>query len=98
MPKKNNPAKIGRETTNFRCKRTREVARHCESTGDGTTDSRPGTPTDNPHIESFSGSFRDECLNMNTFLSLDDARDKTERWRKDCWNPSAQRYFSPDAG
>jgi len=45
--------------------------------------SRPGTPTDNPHIESFNGSFRDECLNMNWFMSLEDARDKIERWRRD---------------
>ena len=27
--------------------------------------SRPGKPTDNPFIESFNGSFRDECLNTN---------------------------------
>ncbi len=27
--------------------------------------SRPGKPTDNPFIESFNGSFRDECLNIN---------------------------------
>jgi putative transposase len=27
--------------------------------------SRPGKPTDNPFIESFNGSFRDECLNMH---------------------------------
>ncbi|EEK4519446.1 DDE-type integrase/transposase/recombinase [Salmonella enterica] len=26
--------------------------------------SRPGKPTDNPFIESFNGSLRDECLNM----------------------------------
>ncbi len=32
--------------------------------------SRPCTPTDNPHIESFNGSFRDECLNMNWFMYL----------------------------
>ena len=44
---------------------------------------RPGTPTNNPHIESFNGSFRDECLNMNWFMSLEDARDKVERWRRD---------------
>lgn len=31
--------------------------------------SRPGKPTDNPYIESFNGSFRDECLNVNWFLS-----------------------------
>ena len=27
--------------------------------------SRPGKPTDNATIESFNGSFRDECLNVN---------------------------------
>lgn len=31
--------------------------------------SRPGKPTDNPFIESFNGSFRDECLNAHWFLS-----------------------------
>lgn len=45
--------------------------------------SRPGKPTDNPFIESFNGSLRDECLNVHWFLSLDDARDKIERWRQD---------------
>ena len=43
--------------------------------------SRPGKPTDNPFIESFNGSFRDECLNTNWFLSLDDAKEKIESWR-----------------
>ena len=33
--------------------------------------SRPGKPTDNPYIESFNGSLRDECLNVNWFLSLE---------------------------
>jgi len=32
-------------------------------------------------IESFSGTFRDECLNVNCFLSLGDAREKIEQWR-----------------
>jgi len=45
--------------------------------------SRPGTPTDNPFIESFNGSFRDECLNTNWFLSLEDAEEKIEVWRND---------------
>jgi len=43
--------------------------------------SRPGKPTDNPFIESFNGSFRDECLNVNWFLSMKDAQDKIEAWR-----------------
>jgi putative transposase len=45
--------------------------------------SRPGKPTDNPFIESFNGSFRDECLNSHWFLSLEDAREKIEAWRVD---------------
>lgn len=45
--------------------------------------SRPGKPTDNPFIESFNGSLRDECLNTNWFLSLQDAREKLEAWKKD---------------
>jgi putative transposase len=43
---------------------------------------RPGRPTDNGHIESFNGKLRDECLNVNLFFSLGDARDKLEEWRK----------------
>ena len=45
--------------------------------------SRPGKPTDNPFVESFNGSFRDECLNAHWFLSLEDAKEKIEVWRKD---------------
>ena len=45
--------------------------------------SRPGKPTDNPHIESFNGSLRDECLNIHWFMSLEDAKQKIETWRKD---------------
>ena len=44
---------------------------------------RPGKPTDNEHIESFNGKFRDECLNQNVFLSLHDARITVEAWRQD---------------
>jgi putative transposase len=43
--------------------------------------SRPGKPTDNPFVESFNGSFRDECLNAHWFLSLEDAAEKIEAWR-----------------
>ena len=45
--------------------------------------SRPGKPTDNPYIESFNGSFRDECLNANWFFSLEDAQEKFDIWRED---------------
>jgi putative transposase len=43
----------------------------------------PGKPTQNAHIESFNGKFRDECLNENWFLSLHEARVKIEAWRRD---------------
>ena len=45
--------------------------------------SRPGKPTDNAYIESFNGSFRDECLNVNWFLSMEDARAKIEAYRQE---------------
>jgi putative transposase len=45
--------------------------------------SRPGKPTDNGHIESFNGTFRDECLNTHWFTSLDDARQLIEAWRRE---------------
>jgi putative transposase len=32
--------------------------------------SRPGKPTDNGRVESFNGSFRDECLNLHWFENL----------------------------
>lgn len=45
--------------------------------------SRPGKPTDNAFIESFNGKFRAECLNAHWFMSLEDAREKCEAWRRD---------------
>ena len=44
---------------------------------------RTGKPVENAFIESFNGKLRDECLNTNAFLSIDDARQKIEAWRRD---------------
>ncbi len=44
--------------------------------------SRPGKPTDNAFIEAFNGRFRAECLNQHWFLTLADAREKMEDWRR----------------
>jgi len=44
---------------------------------------RPGKPNENAFIESFNGRFRDECLNGNWFVSLEDARRTIEEWRRD---------------
>jgi len=43
--------------------------------------SRTGKPTDNARVESFNGRLRQECLNANWFLSLDDAKAKIDAWR-----------------
>jgi putative transposase len=45
--------------------------------------SRPGKPTDKAFIESFNGSFRDECLNVNWFLSLEDAKEKITAFKEE---------------
>jgi putative transposase len=43
----------------------------------------PGKPTQNGYIESFNGKYRDECLNMHWFKSLQDAKTKIENWRRE---------------
>lgn len=45
--------------------------------------SRPGKPTDNAYVESFNGTFRDECLNAHWFESLQDAKGLVEAWRQE---------------
>ena len=44
---------------------------------------RPGRPVENGYIESFNGKLRDECLNVEVFFSLADARRKLYLWRRD---------------
>ncbi len=55
--------------------------------------SRPGKPTDNAFIEAFNGRFRQERLNENWFLSLEDAAEKVESWRRhyNGWRPRSPR-------
>ena len=43
----------------------------------------PGSPTQNAYIESFNGTFRDECLDENWFESLEQARQSIATWRTD---------------
>ena len=45
--------------------------------------SRPGKPTDNCHVETFNGSFRDECLSLHWFETLEDAKASIENWRRE---------------
>ena len=43
----------------------------------------PGKPIQNAYIESFNARLRDECLNQNWFVSLEEARAVIEDWRED---------------
>lgn len=43
----------------------------------------PGKPMQNGFIESFNGSFRDECLNETLFSSLAQARTTITAWKED---------------
>ena len=38
---------------------------------------------DNAFIEAFNGRFRAECLNQHWSMTLADAREKMEDWRRD---------------
>jgi transposase InsO family protein len=42
-----------------------------------------GSPWENGYVESFNGKLRDELLNRELFLSLDEARWMIDRWRLD---------------
>lgn len=54
---------------------------------------RPGRPVENGYIESFNGKLRDECLNVEVFFVLADARRKLHHWRHDynvvSWCPTS---------
>jgi putative transposase len=42
-----------------------------------------GSPWENGYVESFNGKLRDELLNRELFLSLEEARWVIDRWRLD---------------
>ena len=44
---------------------------------------RPERPVENGYIESFNAKLRDECLNLEVFFNLADARRKLYLWRRD---------------
>ena len=59
---------------------------------------RPGKPVENGYIESFNGKLRDECLNVEVFFTLADARRKLALWRHDYnHSPSALGTSRSDA-
>ena len=44
---------------------------------------RSGKSVENAFAESFNGRLRDECLNINWFMSVRHARETIETWRQD---------------
>jgi putative transposase len=44
---------------------------------------QPGKPYQNGYIESFNGKLRDECLNENLFVNLQEAKRLVETWREE---------------
>jgi putative transposase len=44
---------------------------------------RPGKPIENAYVESFNGRCRDECLNEQLFVTIDEARVNLDHWRID---------------
>lgn len=54
-----------------------------EESGCKTIFIKPGSPWENPYIESFNGKFRDECLNRETFANGREAQEVVENWRRE---------------
>lgn len=59
------------------------ILRWCQDTGIEWHYIAPGKPMQNGFIESFNGSFRDECLNETLFSSLAEARARIALWKED---------------
>jgi transposase InsO family protein len=59
------------------------VRRWLDQAGVGTLFIEKGSPWENGYVESFNGKLRDELLNRELFLSLQEARWVIDRWRLD---------------
>jgi putative transposase len=53
----------------------------CRFTRTGTSSIEPGSPWQNPYVESFGGRLRDELLAVEAFSSLLEASVLVEDWR-----------------
>ena len=53
----------------------------CRFGGSGTSYIEPGSPWQNPFVESFGSRVRDELLAVEAFDSLLEAKTVTEEWR-----------------
>lgn len=53
----------------------------CRTSGAGTAYIEPGSPWENPFVESFGGRVRDEVLGVEAFATLLEAQVVIEDWR-----------------
>lgn len=59
---------------------------------------QPGRPTQNGYVESFNGKLREECLRINWFQNLFEARRIIANWQRDyneCRPHSSLNYLTP---
>ncbi len=63
------------------------VVRWLKQADVGTLFIAKGSPWENGYVESFNGKLRDELLNRELFLSLEEARWVIDRWRIDYNHP-----------
>ena len=59
------------------------VLKWCQEAGVEWHYIAPGKPMQNGFVESFNGSFRDECLNETLFSSIRQARQQINEWKED---------------
>lgn len=70
----------------LRCDNGTELTAHalrdwCRRAGTGTSYIEPGSPWENPYVESFNGRLRDELLAVEEFGTLLEAQVVVEAWR-----------------
>jgi len=76
------------------------VKKFLENSGVDTLYIEPGSPWENGYIESFNSKLRDELLNRELFLHIDELRYVADRWRMDYnhYRPhSSLDYMAPAA-
>jgi putative transposase len=59
---------------------------------------QPGRPTQNGYVESFNGKLSEECLRINWFQNLFEARRIIASWRRDyneCRPHSSLNHLTP---
>jgi putative transposase len=79
---------------------SKAVEKWLEASGVKTLFVAPGSPWENGYVESFNSKFRDELLDRELFLHIDELRYVADRWRMDYnhYRPhSSLDYMAPAA-